>query len=377
MESDTRSSPPEHRTSVFFLAADPAESGCDALAAALARDGVCVAVGLLGHAGGPAAAGLRAAGVAVCAVPVRHALDLSGARRLRRAVAECSPAVVHAFGPAAARASRLVVAGGEGGNTPRLVVSGAAVPGSGVSGWLAARQTRRADRVIPATRAEGERYRRLGVPADNLTRIPPAAPDHLPAADPAATLAALSLPPGSRLVVAGGRAARGVGPKDAIVAFDMLRYDAPDLHLAVYGAGTAATALEQFGRALAFDDFRVHFPAGHPDRAAAVAAAAAVWVTAPVGGADEALEAMAAGRPVVGWNTTDLAEVVADGETGFLVPVGDRAALAAKARALLEDPDRAAAMGEAGRRRAAERFAFSKTVEQFARVYAELGAWPA
>jgi len=118
MESDTRSSPPEHRTSVFFLAADPAESGCDALAAALARDGVCVAVGLLGHAGGPAAAGLRAAGVAVCAVPVRHALDLSGARRLRRAVAECSPAVVHAFGPAAARASRLVVAGGEGGNTP-------------------------------------------------------------------------------------------------------------------------------------------------------------------------------------------------------------------------------------------------------------------
>src|SRR5207302_216751 len=81
------------------------------------------------------------------------------------------------------------------------------------------------------------------------------------------------------------------------VAFDMLRYDARDLHLVVSGAGSAATALEQFGRALAFDDFRIHFAPCGPARAAAVRLASAVWVTAPRGGTDEALEAMAAGIP--------------------------------------------------------------------------------
>ena len=66
------------------------------------------------------------------------------------------------------------------------------------------------------------------------------------------------------------------------------------------------------------------------------------------------------------------AEVVEDGATGYLVPVGDRAALAAQARALIDDPATAARLGEAGRDRAAERFSAAKMIEQFARVYAEL-----
>src|SRR5262249_31521369 len=109
-----------------------------------------------------------------------------------------------------------------------------------------------------------------------------------------------------------------VGPKDAIVAFDMLRYDAKDLYLVVFGAGAEAPALEQFGRSLAFDDFRIRFAPGDWNRASGVRLAEAVFVTSPSGGVEEALEAMAAGRPVVGWRTPELTEIVDDRATAVL-----------------------------------------------------------
>jgi glycosyltransferase involved in cell wall biosynthesis len=182
----------------------------------------------------------------------------------------------------------------------------------------------------------------------------------------------LGVPHGSRLIATGGRSEAGFGPKDAIVAFDMLRYDTKDLYLVVCGAGPDAPALEQFGRSLAFDDFRVRFVPCGPARAAAVGSAEAVFVTSPRGGVDDALEAMAAGKPVLGWQSPDLAEIVADKSTGVLVPVGDRAALAACARPVLENPATARRLGEAGRARAAERFGAARVVEQFARLYQEL-----
>ncbi|HZF07357.1 MAG TPA: glycosyltransferase family 4 protein [Thermoanaerobaculia bacterium] len=68
------------------------------------------------------------------------------------------------------------------------------------------------------------------------------------------------------------------------------------------------------------------------------------------------LEAMAAGLPVVASRVSGIPEVVVDGETGWLVPPEDPAALAAALEEVLADPAEAARRGEAGRRRVAERF---------------------
>ena len=367
----------EARSSVVLLVPDLAPCGDAAqamvLAKGLPRDRFQVTVGVLGPLNDPGVNELRSAGVAVHSVPIRHALDLNGVRRLRRTVAEAKTAILHAWGPTAARASRLVVSQrADGVNVPRLVISQSATPGSGLSGWLAVRQLRRADRVVSATRTDGERYRRLGVRGEHLTLIGLAAPVIAGEPDAATMCQSLNVPTAARLLVTGGRAERGIGPKDAIVAFDMLRYDARELHLVVFGAGSGTTALEHFGRALAFDDFRVRFAPCALNRAAAVRMASAVWVTRTHGGADEALEAMAAGKPVVAWNTADLAEVVDDGETGFLVAVGDRAGFAARARLLLDDPALASRLGEAGRLRATERFAPARVIDQFTRMYLEM-----
>lgn len=74
-----------------------------------------------------------------------------------------------------------------------------------------------------------------------------------------------------------------------------------------------------------------------------------------------AIEAMAAGCAVVASDTAALPEVVADGETGLLVPVGDDTALRAALDQLLGDPTQRRRMGAAGRARVESRFSAAVT----------------
>lgn len=83
------------------------------------------------------------------------------------------------------------------------------------------------------------------------------------------------------------------------------------------------------------------------------------------------VEAMARGRPVVGTAAGGIPELVDDGATGRLVPMDDPAALAAALVEVLAEPERAAAMGAEGRRRAE---ALDPT-RAFADGVARLAAW--
>jgi len=84
------------------------------------------------------------------------------------------------------------------------------------------------------------------------------------------------------------------------------------------------------------------------------------------------LEAMACGTAVAGSRTGGIPEVVADGETGLLVPPDDPPALAEALNALLRDPGRAEAMGQAGRKRVVAEFGWPAIAAQTAELYAEL-----
>jgi starch synthase len=84
------------------------------------------------------------------------------------------------------------------------------------------------------------------------------------------------------------------------------------------------------------------------------------------------LEAMACATAVVASRTGGIPEVVADGETGLLVPPDEPEPLADALNALLSDPDRAAAMGQAGRKRAVAEFGWQAIAAQTAELYAEL-----
>jgi starch synthase len=84
------------------------------------------------------------------------------------------------------------------------------------------------------------------------------------------------------------------------------------------------------------------------------------------------LEAMACGTAVVASRIGGIPEVVVDGETGSLVPPEDPYALAAALNELARDPDRAEAMGRAGRERAISEFDWTAIAAQTAALYAEI-----
>jgi starch synthase len=90
------------------------------------------------------------------------------------------------------------------------------------------------------------------------------------------------------------------------------------------------------------------------------------------------LEAMACGTAVVASAVGGIPEVVVDGETGLLVaydegdPRGFESALAAAVAELLADPDRAAAMGRAGRERAVAHFGWDAIARRTLDVYASV-----
>ena len=82
-----------------------------------------------------------------------------------------------------------------------------------------------------------------------------------------------------------------------------------------------------------------------------------------------ALEVMAAGKPLIASRIGGLTTIVAENETGLLVPPGDVAAWRTAIRTLLADPDRAARLGAAGRARVHQRFVASAVIPQIAGVY--------
>jgi N-acetyl-alpha-D-glucosaminyl L-malate synthase BshA len=91
-----------------------------------------------------------------------------------------------------------------------------------------------------------------------------------------------------------------------------------------------------------------------------------------------ALEAMASGAPVVASNAGGLPEVVVNGETGFLLDVGDVAGMAAAGVRILADKAEWRRLSAAGRAVAVERFAAEKVVPVYEALYrdvlAETGA---
>jgi glycosyltransferase involved in cell wall biosynthesis len=215
------------------------------------------------------------------------------------------------------------------------------------------------------------------VPASRLSVVPDGVDETLvppmPLDDPAP------------LVVWCGRLQRWKGCHLFLEAAKLVHGVRPDIRFAVVG-GTLfgqepgyREALVARTAALGLDEV-VRF-AGHVDDARPWLAAASMLVHSSVRPEPFGLvmaEAMMQGRPVVAFRQGGAAEIVADGETGLLVPPPLHDDVRGLARAVLDlagDTARAAGMGAAGRQRALARFSADAMARGVEAVYDRVGEW--
>jgi glycosyltransferase involved in cell wall biosynthesis len=183
----------------------------------------------------------------------------------------------------------------------------------------------------------------------------------VPAADLARWRAQLGLD--DQLVIGFvGRLVEEKGIRELVLAFRQLLETRRDLALVLVGS-TLAGDRDDFGQELAamLEDpllrAHVHFT-GFTEDIAPLMKLMDVFVLPSYreGMPLSILEAMAAGRAVVATDIRGCREEVVEGETGFLVPVGDAETLAARLETLAADPALRERMGQAGLQRVAAHF---------------------
>jgi len=185
------------------------------------------------------------------------------------------------------------------------------------------------------------------------------------------------------------RAELGLGPEDRVVmntggfrtikdhptllgAFALLHEGLPAARLVLVGAGSGSNplgGLDQMASGLGVAG-AVRF-AGVRRDVPRLLRACDVYVNSSrfEGMSNTILEAMAAARPVVATAVGGNPELVQDGVTGFLVPPGDAAGMAARIRELLADPALRDRMGAAGRARVEAEHSMAGMVRAYTELY--------
>jgi glycosyltransferase involved in cell wall biosynthesis len=166
-----------------------------------------------------------------------------------------------------------------------------------------------------------------------------------------------------------GRLVQQTGVDVLLAAFPRVQARHPTARLLIVGDGPLRATLEAQAAALGLGE-AVIFTGWRDDARALMPACDAVGVPSRWEGFGlVTLEAMGCTRPVIASRVSALPEIVQDGETGLLVPPDDPPALAEAITKLLDDPDRAAALGRAGYERLQQHFSVEAMAQATLDVY--------
>ena len=162
------------------------------------------------------------------------------------------------------------------------------------------------------------------------------------------------------------------GHRYLLEAAGQLKRDGLSVTIRIAGDGLLRDPLQQYAVRLGLQD-EVQF-CGFVSDTAAFLADVDVFVMPSLfeGLGVAALEAMAAGRPVIATRVGGLAESIVDGDTGILVAPRDPQALAGAIAKLAAQPELAAEMGRRGRARVLEHFTLAQSALKNEAYYYEL-----
>lgn len=328
-------------------------------------------------------ASLRAAGVEVRTVPsracwltyweprpwpvvaakwLRYAWPQRATRRLVRELAAWRADVVHVNclphlrGVTAARRA----------NAPRVWHLREILPPGPRRRWWARKLRDSGASLVTVSEAAASWVRDEGL-GDQVSVVPNGIAMSEPPLNPVAARAALGLPTDAVLAGFAGQLAAHKGARLFVEAAARAMRDAPGLH-AVLAGGGPPDMRARIERVVADTGLasRFHLLPAQPSGLEVVVACDVVCVPTltPDPLPRTVMEAMAAGRPVVGSASGGIPEMVEEGLTGHVVPPGDEEALTAALVRLARDAARRAAMGAQARRRCRELFSLETYVDR-------------
>jgi glycosyltransferase involved in cell wall biosynthesis len=296
----------------------------------------------------------------------------SGALMLAKVARRMAPDVVHAHNPRVTLLAGVGARLGRFGRRPPVVST---FHGTAHSEYaLAARLLRAADTVACVSPELLERLQSRGYPRDRMVLVPNAVTvaSPLDAARRAELDAELGLGSGPVIAAVG----RLVPQKDHALLLEAVAQILPtctDLRLLMVGEGELRAALEEQAHSLGLDGV-VRFTGLRADARALIARADVVafssrWEGMPI----VALEAMAAGTPVVATPVEGLQEMARSG-AALLAADFTAAALAEPLSALVAHEARREEMAAAGRRFIADHHSAAQMVGAYTRLYATVAS---
>lgn len=225
------------------------------------------------------------------------------------------------------------------------------------------------DQVICVSQGQRRTYEEIGVLPEHLTTVPNGVLGRAGSPGRRGARRALDLGDQQPVVMTVGRLEPPKGQRHLIDSVPGLVSRFPDLAVLVLGRGHLHAQLAAHARALGVGS-AVRL-LGHRTDARMLLDAADVFVLPSLyeGMPLAVLEAMEAGLPVVATDVTGSAEVVVDGQTGYLVPARDPRALGQALAGLLGDAGRRARYGTAGQLRYRQHFTSQRMAQSTSDVH--------
>jgi glycosyltransferase involved in cell wall biosynthesis len=224
---------------------------------------------------------------------------------------------------------------------------------------------RKADRIVAVSQCVAEGLKRQGLNAQKITTIYPCI--DLGDVNKVQGLSGLGVSSQTRLVGMFGALTAQKDPLTFVEAAGLCARENPDVHWLIAGEGPLRNPVTEKIRSLGLEK-RVSLLGFRPDALRVMAAVDVVVVSSVNEGLNlTILEAGALGIPVVATRAGGAPEAVEDGETGFLVPVGDVSGIARRVNELVKNASLRRKMGEK-----AKEFVKNFSVERITNQYREL-----
>ncbi|OYP36565.1 glycosyltransferase [Rhodopirellula sp. MGV] len=353
-----------------------AEKQLALLACNLPRDEFDVKVFLLTR-GGPRCNELRDGGVDYTVIGKRFKADPSALFRLRNELQQFAPDIAHtwifaanAFGRMAARLAKVpVIIGSE-----RCID-----PWKTWWHWKIDRYLAKHSAAMTTNSAATQTfYTQHGISAELFHVIRNGIPARQPSSiDRYEAFRRLGVAPDRRLIISVGRLWAQKRYRDLVWAGELVGATRQDTTFVVIGEGPQRDELLRFRDAVTTPK-HVAFVGQRNDVADLLPHADLFWNGSEYEGQSNAvIEAMQAGVPVIASDIQPNRELIRNGETGRLAPLGDRAEFARHALELLDDPDECLRLAENAKALVERDFSVSQMIDGHVALYRKLMAAPA